>query len=268
MEWSASDPIRTAARFCTLACDTLPVQVQEQLEPQYFVSAFQTPDVVWHHNQLRDTLLGQSPPGFDQAIDTQLEVCKPYVCAGVPGLSCWVQPVAEKSAHSHCAGQLMQPMQISKNRLHAYTDCSFLNLIAQNAFFTCAEGISAKRARDENIPDENSGSTQPQPAGRTSDDQQPKQQRTTDVPASRAGNSTVNHIKSARAQESGCIVYVSSKSLSGPHAFVAQQCQDSFIFCVPCLDMCSCSNRDCVQHHQAGKSLALTSFAKSHFQLH
>lgn len=73
------------------------VQVQEQLDPQYFLSSFQTPDGSWHYTHLRDTVLGMPPGGFDKAVDQKLKTCKPYVCVPVPGQSAWAKPKSQQT---------------------------------------------------------------------------------------------------------------------------------------------------------------------------
>jgi hypothetical protein len=62
-------------------------QVQDMLNPEYYLGAFQLPDGSWRTTQFCDA----PPPGLDAAAATRVWERRPLHCAAVPAESAWAR---------------------------------------------------------------------------------------------------------------------------------------------------------------------------------
>lgn len=62
-------------------------QVQDMLNPEYYLGAFQLPDGTWRTTQFCD----EPPAGLDAATDTKVWERRPLYCTKVPSESAWAE---------------------------------------------------------------------------------------------------------------------------------------------------------------------------------
>ena len=70
------------------------LQVQDTLDPQYYIGAFQRPDGSWRTTKYMDSLAEPIEAGAKQSIWER----RPVYCVAVPGLSAWAATDMERAS--------------------------------------------------------------------------------------------------------------------------------------------------------------------------
>lgn len=87
-----------------LPLQSLSLQVQEQLDYEYFVKSYQTDERTWQNVTLKETV---TPVNSHWKLGSlKMGDCKPYFCVSVPGQSEWLQADPVQSMIQAAAGSM------------------------------------------------------------------------------------------------------------------------------------------------------------------
>ena len=95
---------QTADHKLMLPLQSLSLQVQEQLDYEYFVKSYQTDERTWQNVTLKETV---TPVNSHWKLGSlKMGDCKPYFCVSVPGQSEWLQADPVQSMIQAAAGSM------------------------------------------------------------------------------------------------------------------------------------------------------------------